>query len=95
METDEHRRRIAAGLESAGRYDGPISRLTRAREAEKLAKNPPITNPVAFSDEQMAKLSISDRIQISHFQKTNPHMSRAQIAAHIDAAIKNGWLRQR
>jgi hypothetical protein len=92
---DEHRRRIAAGLEPAGPHDGPLSRLTRIREAQRQAANPPITNPAPFTLEQMNPLSDLDKIQISHYQKNNPGMSRAQIAANIDAAIKNGWLKQR
>jgi hypothetical protein len=77
------------------KYDTPAGRLLRAREAERLAKNPPITNPAPFTAEQMAKLSDLDRIQISHYARNNPTLSRAQIAANLDAAIRNGWLRQR
>ena len=71
------------------------SRRIQALEQKRLAANPPITNPAAFTFEQMAKLSDLDKIQISHWQKNIPGMSRAQIAANIDAGIKNGWLKQR
>ena len=75
------------------RYDSPVGRLARAREAERLAKNPPIMNPPPYSAEQMAKLSDLDRIQITYWQKNYPGVPREQIAANLAAGYKNGWLK--
>jgi hypothetical protein len=90
-----YQERRLAQPEQKLRYDTPMSRLIQARERERLAKNPPTTNPAPFTLEQMNRLSDLDKIQISHYQKNNPGMSRAQIAAHLDAVIRNGWLKQR
>jgi hypothetical protein len=64
------------------KYDTPMSRLIEAREHERLAANPPITDPKPFTLDQMNRLSDLDKIQISHFQKNNPNMSREQCGAY-------------
>jgi hypothetical protein len=74
------------------RYDTPVSRRVEALELERLAKNPAERNPGAYTDAQMARLSDLDKIQISHYQKNNPGMTRAEIAAHLAAAYRNGRL---